>query len=154
METDAQCYLAIFGSAEVAKYDDYEPITESDLPGEMERIARYNSQCRFVEYAVAVLPHNQMVGIITVEKKRKYACLGYHFNPLFHGKGLAYRSVSLFLSSLPTADAVFYRLVSHPNNKASLALAKKLGFVFVHQRESRNGPELLFQFKPSATVVS
>jgi RimJ/RimL family protein N-acetyltransferase len=145
---DDKCYLAIFGNSEVAKYDDFVPITESDLPGEMERIALYNSQSKFVEYAVAILPENRMVGIITVEKKRKYAYLGYHFNPLFHGKGLAYRSVALFLSALPKGVADVLRLVSHPENKASLALAKKLGFVLVRLRKSPNGPELVFRYQP------
>ncbi|MFT3739305.1 MAG: GNAT family N-acetyltransferase [Breznakibacter sp.] len=143
---DAESYFEIFSHPDVARYDDFTPITREELVTDMARIEKYTPQSSFLELAVSILPSNKMVGIITIDKKRKYTYLGYHFNPAYHGKGLAIRSVRMFVQSLSDIEAYKLRVVTHPDNKASILLALKLGFSFLKNRTRKGILESVYRF--------
>ena len=143
---DEEDYFEIFSNPEVARFDDFKPIDRVDLAVDMARIATYTHSSAFCEYAVAIQPSNKMIGVITLDKKRKYAYLGYHFNPAYHGRGLSYLSVSLFINGLSNEMKSKLRLVSHPSNKPSISLALKLGFTFVKKRARKGILEVVYRF--------
>lgn len=149
-QSDAESYYAIFSHPDVARYDDFTPITREELAVDMGRIAKYTPQSAFRELAVALWPSNQMVGVITVDKKRIYTYLGYHFNPAFHGRGLAVRSMAMFVAGLPCHQSERLRVVTHPDNKASISLAQKLGFVFLKNRRHHGVSESVYSFSLQA----
>jgi RimJ/RimL family protein N-acetyltransferase len=144
---DADSYLEIFGNPQVARYDDFQPITSDDLVADMARLVRQADESRIQEYGVYLQPDNKMIGVITIERKRLYYYLGYHFNPASHGKGFAVRSVRAFVDALDEDKKSRLRLVSDPENKASLALAGKLGFKFLKRRKHKGAPELVFVYR-------
>ncbi len=143
---DAEAYYEIYSHPEVAKYDDYKPITREDLAVDMARIALYAADSAYRELAVATTADNKMIGVLTIDKKRRYVYLGYHFHPDYQGKGFAVRSVMVLLESFTPQDRQLLRLVSHPENRASLALAKKVGFVFWTHRCLKGVREAVFRF--------
>jgi [ribosomal protein S5]-alanine N-acetyltransferase len=143
---DAEAYYEIFSHPEVARYDDYTPITRETLVADMARIALYDSSSAFRELAVASIADNKMIGVITLDQKRRYCYLGYHFHPAFQGKGYAVRSVMALLESMDPEKRNKLRLVSHPDNKASISLAEKIGFRFIKRRTLKEVPEVVFRF--------
>lgn len=143
---DAEAYYEIYSHPEVAKYDDYKPITREDLVVDMARIVLYTPASAFRELAVATTADNRMIGVLTIDKKRRYIYLGYHFHPAYHGKGYAVRSVMALLERFTPQDRRLLRLVSHPDNRASLALAQKVGFVFMANRCLKGVREVVFRF--------
>jgi [ribosomal protein S5]-alanine N-acetyltransferase len=144
---DADDYFNIFSHPEVARYDDFKPITRTDLQSDLRRIAKYTIESPFLEVAVILCSENKMIGVITLDTKRKYCYLGYHFNPLFHGKGYATKSVLALIQQLPVSKQQTLRLVSDPNNLASIAVAKKLGFSLLQKRLKKGVSELIFQLQ-------
>lgn len=143
---DAEAYYEIYSHPEVAKYDDYKPITREDLVVDMARIALYTPASAYRELAVATTSDNKMIGVLTIDRKRRYMYLGYHFHPASQGKGYAVRSVRALLESFTPQERQLLRLVSHPENRASLALAQKVGFVFVAKRYLKGVREAVFRF--------
>lgn len=143
---DAESYLALYSHPEVARFDDYTPISREDLAGEMKRIEGYHDNSAFLELAVASRYDNKMMGVITLDSKRKYCYLGYHFHPDFQGKGYAVRSVMGLLENMDETRRQTMRLVSHPENKASISLAEKVGFVYVGRRKLKGVPEVVYRF--------
>lgn len=143
---DAEAYYEIYSHPEVAKYDDYKPISRDDLRVDMARIALYTPASAYRELAVATNAGNIMIGVLTIDKKRRYWYLGYHFHPDFQGKGYAVRSVMALLESFTPQQRQLLRLVSHPDNRASLALAQKVGFVFLAKRCVKGVREAVFGF--------
>lgn len=146
--TDAESYFEIFSLAEVARYDDFEPIDRDGLRKDMERIAGYKEGSLNREFAVAIMPQNKMIGVLALDQKRKYCYLGYHFNPAFQGRGLAYKSVELFVNHLPNRVKEVLRVVSHPENLPSVGLAKKLGFIHLKNRKVKGNPEQVMVYAP------
>ncbi|MCA1744666.1 MAG: GNAT family N-acetyltransferase [Bacteroidales bacterium] len=143
---DAEAYYEIYSHPEVARYDDYKPISREDLRVDMARIALYTPASPYRELAVATTADNKMMGVLTIDKKRRYVYLGYHFHPDFQGKGFAVRSVRALLQSFTPQQRQLLRLVSHPENRASLALAQKVGFVFVDNRWVKGVREVVFRY--------
>lgn len=143
---DAEAYYEIYSHPEVARFDDYKPISREDLVIDMARIALYTPVSAYRELAVATLRDNKMIGVLTIDKKRRYAYLGYHFHPAYQGKGFAVRSVRTLLQSYTPQQRQWFRLVSHPDNHASIALAQKVGFVFVENRWVKGVREIVFRF--------
>jgi RimJ/RimL family protein N-acetyltransferase len=143
---DAEAYYQIYSHPEVARYDDYQPISREDLLVDMARIALYTTASVYRELAVATQSYNKMIGVLTLDKKRRYCYLGYHFHPDYQGKGFAVRSVRTLLASFSPQERSLMRLVSHPENHASLALARKVGFVFVASRLHKGNREVVFRF--------
>ncbi len=143
---DAESYYELYSHPEVARFDDYTPISRDDMAGEMKRIEGYHDDSAFLELAVASLFDNRMMGVITLDRKRKYCYLGYHFHPDFQGKGFAVRSVMGLLENMDEARRETMRLVSHPDNKASISLAEKVGFVYVGRRRNKGIPEVVYRF--------
>lgn len=142
--TDAEAYLELFSEPSVAQYDDFMPITAADLPEFQRRLGLSFEQLKEKEYAVALLPDNNLVGILTLAKKRRYYYLGYHFIPRFQGKGLATEALRLFLPTLESAVLSKLRLAIHPHNLPSLAVAAKLGFKKTATYYKKHEKELIF----------
>lgn len=143
---DAEAYYQIYSHPEVAKFDDFKPISREDLVVDMARIALYTTASAYRELAVATTADNKMIGVLTIDKKKRYVYLGYHFHPDYQGKGYAFRSVSALLEIFSPQERHVLRLVSHPDNRASIALARKLGFVFVARRYQKGVREEVFRF--------
>ena len=150
---DAEAYYEIYSHPEVARFDDYKPITREELLIDMARIALYTPTSAYRELAVATLADDKMIGVLTLDKKRRYTYLGYHFHPDYQGKGYAVRSVRTLLASLSPQERSVMRLVSHPGNCSSLALAKKAGFVFVTRRSRKGVREEVFRFDAEEWVL-
>jgi RimJ/RimL family protein N-acetyltransferase len=149
---DADAYFEIFSDPKVAEFDDFTPITHDELLADMERIAKYTCDSLNREFAVAVMPSNEMVGVLTLDMKRKFCYLGYHFSTKHHGKGLAATGVGLFLQQLPSHVLSVLRVVSDPLNLPSVKLAQKVGFVHVANRVLKGKREMVFDYKPEGTV--
>lgn len=145
-QADAEAYFEIFSHPEVARYDDFEPIDREELTRDMARIASYKPHSLNREYAVSCLPDDRMIGILTVDMRRKYCYLGYHFNPSFHGKGYALASVKLFLNWLPQEVLTILKVVSDPENTASIKLAQKVGFRQTSKRKKNGKREVVLSF--------
>lgn len=143
---DAESYFELYSHPEVARYDDFTPITREELQIDMARIALYTPVSAYQELAVAIQPTNKMIGVITLDCKSDYCYLGYHFHPSFQGKGYAIRSLMTLLDSMPIEERNKLRILSHPDNQASLALANKLGFVQVGRRKVNGISEVIYKF--------
>jgi len=143
--SDERAYFDIYSHPEVCRYDDFEPIGRDEMPEIMNRILQYKDDSLNIEYAVAKMPDDLMIGILTLDKKRKYCYLGYHFNPLYHGKGYAIRSVKLLLANLSTDNIKFLRVVVDPDNEASIKLALKAGFVKEKRRIVKGVKEIVYK---------
>jgi len=151
-QSDAESYFEIFSHPDVARFDDFEPIDRDELARDMVRIANYKPHSLNREYAVSALPHDCMIGVLTVDMRRKYCYLGYHFNPSFHGKGYALTSVKLFLNALPNEVLKILRVVSDPDNKASLKLAQKAGFKQTARRKKNGKREVVLSLERSLVL--
>lgn len=151
--SDAEEYFEIFSHPEVARFDDFNPITREDLPGEMKRIESYRPDSSFIELAVAVKDSNKMMGVLTLERKRRYYYLGYHFNPAYHGKGFATRAVMALIASMSDKERHSLRLVSDPDNSASIALARRVGFIFLKRRSKKGIAEVVYLLDTSIWEV-
>lgn len=143
---DAESYFELYSHPEVAKYDDFTPITREELQIDMARIALYTSVSMYRELAVAIPPTNKLIGVITLDCKSHYCYLGYHFHPSYQGKGYAIRSLMALLELMPPDERKKLRLISHPDNHASLSLANKLGFILIERRNINGNPELVYKF--------
>ena len=146
-DDDAESYYEIFTNPEVARYDDFEPISRADLLVDMARIAGQAPGSLLRELAVALPEDDKMIGVLTLEKKRLYTYIGYHFNPDYQGRGYALRSVVALINSLGEDVQASLRLVSDPENHASVALAEKAGFVFLKRRKHKGVPEVMYVYK-------
>lgn len=143
---DAESYYEIYSLPEVAKYDDFSPITREELLIDMARIALYTPDSAYQELAVAVQPTDKMIGVITLDKKNDCCYLGYHFHPRFQGKGYAVRSVRALIASLHPLERNTLRIASHPENRSSLSLAKKVGFVQIEEQVNEACVEVMYKF--------
>ncbi len=143
---DAESYYELYSHPEVAKYDDFTPITREELQIDMARIALYTPVSAYRELAVSIPPTNKMIGVITLDCKSHYCYLGYHFHPSYQGKGYAIRSLTALLESMSPEERNNLRLASHPDNHASLSLANKLGFVLIERRNVNGISELVYRF--------
>jgi RimJ/RimL family protein N-acetyltransferase len=143
---DAEAYFAIYSHPEVARYDDFEPIDRDELARDMVRIAGYDANSLNREYAVCILPSDTMIGVLTVDKKKKYCYFGYHFHPDYHGRGYAFRAVTLFLKQYKKCVLKDFRVVCDPENSASIKLALKAGFKKVGIRMAHGKKEVIFRF--------
>ena len=143
---DAESYFELYSHPEVAIYDDFTPITREELRIDMARISLYTPTSAYLEFAVAIKPINKLIGVITLDRKNGHCYLGYHFHPSYHRKGYAVRSLMALLESMSSEERIILRLVSHPDNLASLSLADKLGFVQLKQQSINNIPEVVYKF--------
>ena len=145
--TDKEAYFQLYSHPDVAKYDDFEPITRDDLEVDMVRIAAYQADSLNREYAVALLENNWMMGVLTLDMRRKYCYLGYHFHPAYQGKGYAIEAVQLFLSSQSDSFQSIVRLLIDPENAPSIRLAEKVGFVKIKSQKKKLVREWVYALK-------
>lgn len=145
--TDKEAYFQLYSHPDVAKYDDFEPITRDDLEVDMVRIAAYQADSLNREYAVALLENNWMMGVLTLDMRRKYCYLGYHFHPAYQGKGYAIEAVQLFLSSQSDSFQSIVRLLIDPENAPSIRLAEKIGFVKIKSQKKKLVREWVYALK-------
>ena len=145
--TDQEAYFQLYSHPDVAKYDDFEPITRDDLEVDMVRIAAYQSDSLNREYAVALLENNWMMGVLTLDMRRKYCNLGYHFHPAYQGKGYAIEAVQFFLSSQPDSFQSIVRLLIDPENAPSIRLAEKIGFLKIKSQKKKLVREWVYALK-------
>ncbi len=145
--TDKEAYFQLYSHPDVAKYDDFEPITRDDLEVDMVRIANYQADSLNREYAVALLENNWMMGVLTLDMRRKYCYLGYHFHPAYQGKGYAIEAVQLFLSSQSDSFQSIVRLLIDPENAPSIRLAEKIGFVKIKSHKKKMVREWVYALK-------
>lgn len=145
--TDKEAYFQLYSHSDVAKYDDFEPITRDDLEVDMVRIANYQADSLNREYAVALLENNWMMGVLTLDMRRKYCYLGYHFHPAYQGKGYAIEAVQLFLSSQSDSFQSIVRLLIDPENAPSIRLAEKIGFVKIKSQKKKLVREWVYALK-------
>ncbi len=145
--TDKEAYFQLYSHPDVAKYDDFEPITRDDLEVDMVRIANYQADSLNREYAVALLENNWMMGVLTLDMRRKYCYLGYHFHPAYQGKGYAIEAVQLFLSSQSDSFQSIVRLLIDPENVPSIRLAEKMGFVKIRSQKNKLVREWVYALK-------
>ena len=145
--TDKEAYFQLYSHPDVAKYDDFEPITRDDLEVDMVRIANYQADSLNREYAVALLENNWMMGVLTLDMRRKYCYLGYHFHPAYQGKGYAIEAVHLFLSSQSDSFQSIVRLLIDPENAPSIRLAEKIGFVKIKSQKKKLVREWVYALK-------
>lgn len=147
---DSEDYFSIYSDPKVTMYDDFEPITREELIASMKLVETYRTGSLNREYAVALLPDNKMIGILTVDKKRKYIYLGYHFNPHYQGRGYALKSVMIFLEDFMPPYLSLVRLAIDPANQPSISLAVKAGFKLSGRRMTKGKPELVFKLNTLA----
>jgi len=148
--SDREDYFAIFSNPEVTKYDDFDPVSIEELDEVMQR-AIMSPQTPEVQYGVILESENRLIGVLTVHKKRKYLYLGYHFNPRFHRKGYATRAMQQLMGGLSRLELIHARLLIHPENLASIALAQRLGFCEYRRRKLLQNPEIIFSYPAVVT---
>lgn len=145
--TDKEAYFQLYSHPDVAKYDDFEPITRDDLELDLVRISAYQTDSLNREYAVALLENNWMMGVLTLDMRRKYCYLGYHFHPAYQGKGFAIEAMQLFLSSQSDSFQSIVRLLIDPENVPSIQLAEKIGFVKIKSQKKKLVREWVYALK-------
>lgn len=145
--SDKEAYFQIYSHPEVARYDDFSPIDRDELEVDMQRIAQYLPRSLNREYAVALLDSDWMIGVLTLDLRRKYCYLGYHFHPSFHGKGYAIEAVNLFVDAQTSEVKSILRLLIDPENAASVRLANKAGFVKIKSQKKKQVREWVFALK-------
>lgn len=145
--TDQEAYFQLYSHPDVAKYDDFEPITREELERDMGRIATYQPESLNREFAVALIENDWMIGVLTLDMRRKYCYLGYHFHPDFQGKGYANEAVQLFLMAQSESFHAIVRLLIDPENAPSIRLAEKAGFVKIKSQKKKMVNEWVFALK-------
>ncbi|MBN2744321.1 MAG: GNAT family N-acetyltransferase [Marinilabiliaceae bacterium] len=147
LPADRMGYYELYSNPEVARYDDFAPIGLEELDADMLRISHYESGSLNREYAVSLPGDDYLMGVLTIDRRRKYCYLGYHFNPRFHGRGYALAAVRQFVSQQQASVRAVLRLVIDPGNAASIRLAEKAGFTKVGSRLKKGKREIVYAFK-------
>ena len=133
---DAGDYFAIFGSAEVARHEDFVPISETQAAEDVAAIARnYGGPDDTHEYAVELLGEDRVVGVLCYLEDEGRAMIGFHFNPEYFGRGLATESVSAFLEVIRDQYGKPIGAVVDPSNVRSIALLERLGLQQAGERQ-------------------
>ena len=149
--SDREDYYAIFSHPAVTEFDDFDPVTYEELDRVLwEAILSLGT--REIQYGVVLQAEDRLVGVITVLRKRKYYYLGYHFNPLFHGRGYATQSVKMMLESFSPEQRQLSRLAVHPQNIASIKVALKTGFAEFKRQGPAENPEIIFTYSQPEKV--
>lgn len=140
--SDHSAYFKIFGNPNIALYDDFLPITEEDaVQNVTDIIANYAANHHEQEFAVALIPENNTIGILYMRHEMTRILIGYHFNENYQGKGYAIEAVKAFIAWIyDNYDKKIEALVDF-QNLPSIKLLKKTGFQFL----TANNDELVFE---------
>ena len=97
-DSDYTAYFNIFGNPNIALYDDFQPITEADAIRNIEEIkTNYQTGNAEQEFAVALLPGDETIGILYMKQEESRILIGYHFNENYQGKGYAIEAVKSYI---------------------------------------------------------
>lgn len=140
--SDYTAYFKIFGNPNIALYDDFLPITEEDAVQNItDIIANYEANHHEQEFAVALVPENNTIGILYMCHEMARILIGYHFNENYQGKGYAIEAVKAFINWITdNYDQKIEALVDY-QNLPSIKLLQKSGFQF----QTANNDELVFE---------
>lgn len=154
--SDSKDYYEIFGNPAIAKYDDFSPITENEAEHDIEKIinAYRDETSEELEFAVEYTAEKKVTGVIHLEKKESFF-IGYHFNEKYHGRGMAFESVSAFIDYLEANYGRKIKAIVDPANTPSIKLLGKLSFVFLDETTKADGSgknivEHIYERKKSA----
>ena len=141
-DDDKNAYFKIFGNPNIAKYDDFEPISAVDANNNIYEITNnYINGSKEHEYAVELMETKTTIGVLYMNEEETRTLIGYHFNEDYHGKGYAIEAVESFISWIKTnSDKKIEALVDY-KNLPSIKLLKKLGF----EQRMQDADELLFE---------
>ncbi len=136
-EKDARDYFEIFGNPAIARYDDYEPIRESDADENIaDIIAGYRCDKPEKEYGAELQEEGKIIGVLYQHAEEIYFFIGYHFNENYHGRGFAIEAVNAFVNHLESTSGREVRAIVDPENSPSIKLLGKLSFVFHEERKT------------------
>ncbi|OGO05913.1 MAG: hypothetical protein A2Y73_03470 [Chloroflexi bacterium RBG_13_56_8] len=124
-----------YQASELAKYEDPWPTSTEEIKGMAEWFAGGD------EYlAVCLKATGKFIGLIAInrrgEQEERMHNLGYVFHPAYHGQGYATegcRAVMNYVFGQLAADSILTG--THPANKPSVALLKRLGLKEVARGE-------------------
>lgn len=137
---DQPAYHAIFGDPVIARYDDFEPISDAEALVNLHEIqAGYAADHSEQEFAVE--RNGEVVGTLVFVCRDGGCYVGYHFRQSVHGQGLATEAMRAFLGWLRRRHLPL-RAVCDPGNAASIRVLEKLGFVQGARREANGKLEL------------
>ncbi len=140
--SDYTAYFKIFGNPNIALYDDFLPITEEDAVQNInDIIANYESNYHEQEFAVALVPENNTIGILYMRQEEARILIGYHFNENYQGKGYAIEAVKAFINWINDNYNVKIEALVDYQNLSSIKLLQKTGFQF----QTANNDELVFE---------
>jgi len=127
---DSDDYYSIFGDPEIAKYDDYTLVTPEEVKSIIsEYIKTYDKNPKEIEYGVELIGHDEVIGIINLNREGENLYIGFHFKKSFHGKGYAYEALEAVIKHLGVE--LFAKV--DPENIRSIALLEKVGFRYVKE---------------------
>ena len=128
--SDADQYFEIFGAEDVAKFDEFEPITREDADSDIELILQkyISNNTHELELAVCELHHNEMIGVLAAKFEESIAFIGYHFDPKTRGKSFGSEAVKGFVDYLLSIKNYTIAAKVDSENIRSIKLLERVGF--------------------------
>lgn len=152
---DLPAYLAFMLDAESTKYLAFEAEQKTQA-GATELfnfvISSYNKDSVIHAYAIALKDSNQYIGScgFSPYKNTIFECY-YTINTNYRRQGYGFEAMEALLTALKCSNEITeIRAYSHPENKASLKLAEKLGMEYkgevIHAHSGLKGLLYILQF--------
>jgi RimJ/RimL family protein N-acetyltransferase len=124
---------AIYADPEVARYVGGDRLTAETIPWQVEAFAEEWDQRGYGQSAVLDRETGEFLGRIGLHFWPEWneVELGYVFGQSAQGKGLAFEGSMRWIEWAKSEPGIDYLIANiHPDNAASIGLAKKLGFTF------------------------
>lgn len=139
--------IRLRSDTQVSRYLNRPPgITEERAKAFIDKIAISVSAHESYYWAAALKENNKLLGCIcfwNIDRKRKYAEVGFELQPNFQGMGIMGEALSAILSY--GFGVLFFNTVfaySHPENAASIKLLERNGFVRDKRYRKNTGVEI------------
>lgn len=155
---DCRDYYEIFGNPTIARYDDFDPISEGETRANIEQIIdHYRRNSPDLEFAVEWRDERKVVGVLALLIENDTVFIGFHFNEAYQGRGFATEAVTAFIPWLQKTYALPIKAVTDPQNQASIRLLGKLGFHLERKVVRRDGARVVRELRfelPKPTVAA
>lgn len=142
----------LWGHPEVTRYIGGRPSTPEDTWSRILRYAGHWQMLSFGYFAVVERARGQLIGEVgladfrrDIDPKLDAPEAGWVFHPNWHGKGLAREAVSALLDWADGRGMARTVCLISPENKASLTLARRIGFREVGRVSYHGSPAILSQ---------
>ncbi len=134
-ESDLDDFIAYRNNADWMRYQGFKGLTKEAY---VKALLVAPSLEQGAQLAIACKKTDRLLGDIFLKKQGDSYWLGYTIAPEKARQGYAYEVVSAIITRLKNSGAKQIMVATAPQNKASIALLKKLNFVFLKTDEDES----------------